>query len=56
MAGKKHILGGVSAAGVNTVGSIGMLASDATQAATVAATAHIYYVPMSTGAYVESAL
>lgn len=56
MAGKKAIVGGVSAAGVNTVGTIGMQASDATQAGTIAATAHLYYVPMSTGAYAESIL
>ncbi|NLV49362.1 MAG: hypothetical protein GXY20_01560 [Clostridiales bacterium] len=56
MAGKKAILGGCSAAGVNTVGTIGMLASDATQAATIAATGHIFYVPMSPGAYVTAAL
>ena len=49
-AGKSHILGGVSAAGVNTVGVIGMTSSDATQAATIAATGHIFYVPMSVGA------
>jgi len=55
-AGKLHILGGVSAAGVATVGVIGMQASDATQAATIAATGHLFYVPMSTGAYAEAAL
>lgn len=55
-AGKMHILGGVSSAGVLTVGTIGMLASDATQAATIAATAHIFYWPMCPGAYVEAAL
>jgi hypothetical protein len=55
-AGKMHIVGGVSAAGVLTVGSIGMLADDATQAATIAATAHLFYVPMCTGAYAEAAL
>lgn len=55
-AGKLHILGGVSSAGVNTIGTIGMLASDATQAATIAATAHIYWVAMSPGAYVTAAL
>jgi len=54
--GKMQILGGVSAAGVLTVGSIGMLASDATQAGTIAATAHLFYVPMCTGAYAEAAL
>jgi hypothetical protein len=55
-AGKMHIVGGRSAAGVNTIGSIGMLSSDATQAATIAATGHIFYVPMSPGAYVTAAL
>jgi len=55
-ASKKHILGGVSSAGVLTVGSIGMLASTATQAATIAATAHLFYVPMSEGAYAAAAL
>lgn len=56
MARKLHILGGVSAAGVKTVGTIGMLISGATQAATIAATAHIFYVPMSDGAYVTAVL
>lgn len=55
-AGRKSIFGGVSAAGVLTIGSIGMLISDATQAATIAATAHLYYVPMCPGAYAEAAL
>lgn len=55
-AAKKAILGGVSSAGVNTVGTIGMLASDATQAATIAATAHIFWAPMSAGAYVKAKL
>ena len=55
-AGKIHILGGESAAGVKTVGTIGMLAGTATQAATIAATAHLFYVPMSNGAYAEAAL
>ena len=55
-ASKMHILGGVSAAGVLTVGTIGMLASTATQAATIAATAHLFYVPMSPGAYAEAIL
>ncbi len=54
--GKKAILGGVSSAGVNTIGVIGMQASDATQAATIAATGHIWYVPMSLGAYVTAAV
>lgn len=55
-AGKKAILGGVSAANVNSVGVIGMTSSDATQAATIAATAHLFYVPMSEGAYATAAL
>jgi hypothetical protein len=56
MAAKLHILGGVSAANVLTIGSIGMLMSAATQAATITATAHLFYVPMSTGSYAEAAL
>lgn len=52
----KGIVGGESSAGVNTVGVIGMQASDATQAATIAATGHLFYVPMSPGAYAEAAL
>lgn len=55
-AGRKQILGGVSSAGVLTAGVIGMQASDATQAATIAATGHIYYTPMCPGAYVTAAL
>lgn len=50
-AGKMTILGGETAAGAKTVGTIGMLASTATQAATISATAHLFYVPMSDGAY-----
>ena len=53
-AGKMHILGGETAAGANTVGTIGMLASTATQAATITATAHLYYIPLSEGAYAEA--
>jgi hypothetical protein len=55
-AGKIHILGGVSAANVNTVGVIGMQSSDASQAATIAATAHLFYAPMSVGAYAAAAV
>ena len=55
-AGKYHILGGETAAGANTVGTIGMLADDATQAATISATAHLYYIPLSAGAYAEALL
>jgi len=55
-ANKSAILGGVSAAGVNTVGVIGMQSSDASQAATIAATAHLFYTPMSTGAYAAAKL
>ena len=56
MAGKMTIVGGESAAGVKTIGVIGMQASDATQAATIAATGHIWYVPMSPGAYITAAV
>lgn len=55
-AGKMHIIGGETAAGASTVGSIGMLVSDATQAATISATAHIYWVALSQGAFVTAAL
>lgn len=55
-AGKYHILGGETAAGANTAGTIGMLASTATQAATISATAHLYYIPLSAGAYAEALL
>jgi hypothetical protein len=55
-AGKMHILGGITSAGANTVGVIGMQSSDASQAATITATAHLFYVPMSTGAYAEAAV
>lgn len=55
-AGKMHILGGESAAGVNTAGVISMVSSDASQAATITATAHLYYVGMSDGAYAEALL
>ena len=51
MDGSYMILGGETAAGANTVGTIGMLASTATQAATISATAHLFYIPMSAGAY-----
>ena len=53
-AGKLHILGGETAAGANTVGTIGMLASTATQAATISATGHLFYIPMSEGAYASA--
>jgi hypothetical protein len=53
-AGKIHILGGETAAGANTIGSIGMLGDDATQAGTISATAHLFYYPMSAGAYAEA--
>jgi len=53
-AGKIHILGGETTAGANTVGTIGMLASDATQAASIKATGHLFYYPMSAGAYAEA--
>lgn len=53
-AGKIHIVGGETAAGANTAGTIGMLASTATQAATISATAHLFYYPMSEGAYASA--
>lgn len=53
-AGKRHIIGGISSAGANTVAVIGMKATDATQAATIAATAHLFWAPMSDGAYAEA--
>jgi hypothetical protein len=53
-AGKLHIVGGETAAGANTAGTIGMLASTATQAATISATGHLFYYPMSKGAYAEA--
>jgi len=53
-AGKIHILGGETAAGANTAGTIGMLVSAATQAATISATGHLFYYPMSAGAYAEA--
>lgn len=56
MAGKMHIVGGETAAGASTVGTIGMLGDDATQAATISATAHIFWVAMSEGAYVTAAV
>ena len=52
--GRTMILGGETAAGVNTVGTLGMLAAAATQAASITATAHIFYHPMSDGAYIEA--
>lgn len=55
-AGKLHILGGETAAGANTAGTIGMLIAGATQAATISATAHLFYYPMSEGAYAEALL
>jgi len=56
LGGNPHILGGETADGVNTVGTIGMLISDATQAGTISATGHIYYIPMSVGAYAAALL
>jgi len=55
-AGKLHILGGETAAGANTVGTIGMLASTASQAGTITATAHLFYIGLSDGAYAEALL
>jgi len=54
--GARQYLGGIQADGTNVVGSIGMAAAGATQAAVITANAHIYYVPMAPGSYVESAL
>lgn len=53
-AGKMHILGGETAAGASTAGTIGMLGDDANQAGTITATAHLWYIPLSAGAYVEA--
>lgn len=55
-AGKIHIIGGITSAGANTVCAIGMQSSDATQAGTITATAHLFYSPMSIGAYAEAAV
>lgn len=55
-AGKMHIIGGETSAGANYVGSIGCLGAAATQAGSITATAHLYYVPMSPGAYAEALL
>jgi len=55
-AGKIHILGGETAAGANTAGTIGMLAAAATQAGSITATGHLFYYPMSEGAYAEALL
>lgn len=55
-AGKIHILGGETSAGANYVGSIGVLAAAATQATTATATGHLFYYPMSEGAYAVSLL
>jgi hypothetical protein len=55
-AGKIHILGGVSSAGVLTVGKIQLHSGTATQAGTIAATAHMYYLPMCKGAYASAIL
>lgn len=50
----EHILGGETAAGANTAGTIGMLISGATQAATISATGHLFYYPLSAGAYASA--
>lgn len=50
-----HVVGSVTAAGANAVGTIGILASDASQASG-SVRASIYYTPMSDGAYVEAIL
>lgn len=54
LGGNPHIIGGETAAGANFAGTIGMLASTATQAATISATGHLFYIPMSAGAYAEA--
>jgi len=54
MSGASIILGGETAAGANFAGTIGMLASTATQAATISATGHLFYIPLSAGAYAEA--
>ena len=56
LAGNMIILGGETAAGANTVGTIGMLGDDATQAATISATGHVYYYPLSPGAYISASV
>jgi len=53
-AGKIHIVGGETSTGANYVGSIGMLTAGATQATTATATGHLFYYPMSEGAYAEA--
>jgi len=53
-AGKLHFVGGKTAAGANTVGSIGILCGGATQAGTITGTAYLYYVPMHKGAYAQA--
>lgn len=53
-AGKIHIVGGETATGTNYVGSIGVLGAAATQAGTATATGHLFYYPMSEGAYAEA--
>lgn len=53
-AGKIHIIGGETAAGANYVGTIGCLGAAATQAGTITATGHLFYYPMSEGAYAEA--
>lgn len=50
-----HVIGSVTAAGANAVGTIGMLASDASQASG-SVRASLFYTPMSDGAYVTAAL
>jgi hypothetical protein len=55
-AGRVGIVGGETSAGANTVGTIGILVSDDTQAATITATGHLFYYPMSKGAYAKAAL
>jgi len=54
--GSPQILGGETAAGANTAGTIGVLGGGVSQAATISATGHLYYIPMSNGAYAEALL
>lgn len=50
-----HVVGSVTTAGANAVGTLGILASDASQASG-SVRASIFYTPMSDGAYVSAIL
>jgi hypothetical protein len=52
-ASPQHI-GGQTAAGVNYAGTLGLLGSAASNAGTISATGHIFYYPISPGAYIEA--